>query len=312
MKRTNLYLHLVLFLLICTVRPSRADIIILSHGEIVAGDVVKQDDDVVVVKRDYGTVTYQKSSVKDVRLTSSDGAGNPLEFTETNRIPSWGKIISTLTKPAWAYQPRQIPATVIDEGVLKNVPYTSFHCAGDCYELNIYGDLENPACVEIGVLKSLVNNEHARSNCVDFVASILTRWDDQRIARSLKHDKQVVTNEDLTFEITLPNEPDAYGGWWISVYSESALEAARASGKDLASITEPMVRPQTQTAQSASQPIAAVTPQSPDSWSPADMSYARQKSTASSDAGGRVYVHSYFRKDGTYVRPYTRSYPHRR
>jgi hypothetical protein len=270
------------------------------------GEVLQQDDNVVAVKGDYGTVTYQKSSVKDVRLTSSDGAGNTLEFTETNRIPSWGKIVSDLTKPAWADKVRQIPATVIDEGVLKNVPYVSFHCSGDCYELNIYGDLDNPAGVEIGVLKNLANNERARSNCVNFIASVLTQFDDQRIARSLKHSKQVVTNEDLTFEITLPDEPDAYGGWWISVYSESELESARASGKDMLSITEPMVRPQAQ----ISQPIAAAPPPTSDSWSSADMSYSR-KPSRSSGSGGSVYVHSYFRKDGTYVGSYTRSAPHR-
>src|SRR6185437_4971457 len=151
-----------------------------------------------------------------------------------------------------------------------------------------------------GVLKNLVNNEHARSKCVDFISSILTRFDDQRVAHSLKHSKQVVTNEDLTFEITLPDEPDAYGGWWISVYSDSALEAARASGKDMLSITEPMVRPQPQRSQSTSQYNSTVAPQTPDTWAPADMSYARQRSSTSSDPGGRVYVHSYFRKDGTY------------
>lgn len=301
-------LILFLSLLFCTAQFARCDIIILGHGEIVSGEVIQQNDDEVTVKLDGDPITYQKYSVKNVRLTSTDGNGHPFEFADTNRIPNWGKIVSTFTKPSWAYQPRQIPATVIDNGVLKDVPYVSFHCAGDCYELNIYGDLENPACVEVGVLKTLAKNEHARSNCVDFVASILTRFSDQRIARALKHSKQTVTNDDLTFEITLPDEPDAYGGWWISVYNESALEAARASDNDLLSITEPMVRPKIQAAQPASQP----TTQNTDaySWASSDLSYARQPSS-SSGYGGRVYVHGYVKKNGTYVSPYTRSAPHR-
>lgn len=290
-----------------------ADVVILSRGQVLSGDVLKQNDDGVVIKMDSGTLSFSQSSVKDVRLTSTDGAGHALDLPETNRIPSWGKIVSAISKPAWASDLRQIPATVIDNGVLENVPYVSFHCAGDCYELNIYGDPDNPAGVEIGALKNLVNNDRSRSNCVAFISSILSDWGDKRIARDLARTKEIVTNEDLTFEITLPDEPDSYGGWWISVYNEPALEKARASGKELLTITEPAIIPK-------SNPIADSTQQfdpgsdqaSPDAWSASELSRARMPAADKSPSGPRVFVRSYYRRDGTYVSSYTRNAPHRR
>lgn len=63
----------------------------------------------------------------------------------------------------------QIPATVIDKGVLRNVPYKSYR-AGD-YEVNVYGDPDQPARVEIGVYRSLLTSQDAKHNCVDFLTS---------------------------------------------------------------------------------------------------------------------------------------------
>jgi len=291
--KINLITALLVSLLISI--PCQADILILGHGQIMAGDILQQNDDDVLLKMDSGNLSFSKSTIKDIRLTSTDGNGASLDFVETNRIPSWGTIVSALSKAPWANGLRQIPATVIDNGDLKDVPYLSFHCAGDCYEMNVYGDPDNPACIEIGAIKSLAKSERARSNCVHFVSSILTRYDDKRVARSVGRSKQIITNDDLTFEITLPDEPDAYGGWWISVYNESALEEARATGKDLLTITEPIVPPKPSY------------PTTHEIWTAADFNQSRPPS----GSGGRVWVNGYTKKNGTYVSGYLRSAPHR-
>ncbi len=54
----------------------------------------------------------------------------------------------------------QIPSTVIDNGVFRNVPYKSYR-AGD-YEMNVYGDPVQPAGVEVGVYRNLLTSQNAK------------------------------------------------------------------------------------------------------------------------------------------------------
>jgi hypothetical protein len=44
---------------------------------------------------------------------------------------------------------------------------------------------------------------------------------------------------DLRFRISPPTSPDAYGGWWISVYNPKRLEKARVSDADYSKVTLP-------------------------------------------------------------------------
>jgi hypothetical protein len=68
-------------------------------------------------------------------------------------FPKSSEITAILGKQPWITSLRQIPATVVDKGVMRNVPYLSFQ-SGD-YELNVYGDPDNPAGVEIGIHRRL-------------------------------------------------------------------------------------------------------------------------------------------------------------
>src|SRR5258708_6978135 len=131
---------------------------------------------------------------------------------------------------------QKIPATVIDKGILKDVPYQSFKC-GD-YELNIYGDPDRPACLEIGVRNELLKSVEAKSNCVEFIKAMLNRPDDQAVLLSLKREKDMKRRAGLTFEVTPETDEDAYGGWWVSVYDEALLDSSRASEKELNLITQ--------------------------------------------------------------------------
>jgi hypothetical protein len=288
--------------------PLKADVVILQSGGVIIGKVLQQDSEGVLVQMDYGTFRYPKSMIKDVRKQDSAA---PVESQSTQRIPNWAKIISELATNGWAHELKQIPATVIDNGVLQNVPYISFRCNSGGYEINIYGDLDNPAGVEIGAVNYLVKSDEAKSNCVDFISSVLTSDGDEEIVRALNLNHKVLEKkEGLTFETTFPDEPDAYGGWWVSVYDESALTNARASGAELLTITQPRVAPKPQPVAMA-QPTMPVADSMP-SWSTNDFSYARPSTSDDSGDGGSVYVRGYYRSNGTYVHSYTRSSPHRR
>ena len=275
--------------------PLKADVVILQSGSIITGKVLQQDDEGVLIQMDYGTFRYPPSMVKDVRKEAAELATNSLAG---QRIPNWATIISKLATNGWAHELTQIPATVIDNGILQDVPYISFRCNSGGYEINIYGDLDNPAGIEIGAINYLVKNNEAKSNCVNFICSVLANDDDKKVVRALNwNPKDLQKTNGMTFEITLPSEPDSYGSWWISVYDESELTNARASGADLLSITQPRIKPK-------AQPIATVS-----TWSDKEISYSRPNASHPSGDGGDVYVRGYYRKNGSYVDPH---YRHRR
>ena len=79
-------------------------------------------------------------------------------------------MLVTLAIQPWATDFRQIPATVIDNGVLRNVPYKSYNAAKD-YEVNLYGDPQSPAGLEIGVRGDLLNDDNAKKSCIGFICA---------------------------------------------------------------------------------------------------------------------------------------------
>jgi hypothetical protein len=125
---------------------------------------------------------------------------------------------------------------VIDKGTLRNVPYVSFRCNED-YEVNIYGDLKNPAGIEVGVYRKFVNDEMAKGNCLKFISSLLGDRADRDVLSALSLKQDLKQRNGLSFEITPPTAEDAYKGWWISVFSEEQLNRSRASENELKQIT---------------------------------------------------------------------------
>jgi hypothetical protein len=288
-----------LFLLINLVR---ADVIIIKNGDVINGTVLQTNDNGILFRCDYGTVTYPPGMILRVQRNSTSERAEPIA-SDTNALPSWGRIIEALSKQSWAHDLRQIPATVIDKGVLKDVPYISFRCGID-YEVNIYGDLDHPAGVEIGVYRSLLRNDEAKRNCIEFIAGLFADASDKAALRGMNRDQAILTRGDNKLEITPPTAEDAYNGWWVSVYNETKLNSSRATSADLAQISAPK---------------AYMSAKDYSAWTAQELENARTVQAASADStdsagdysGGRVYVRGYFRKNGTYVNSYTRSYPSR-
>jgi hypothetical protein len=186
------------------------------------------------------------------------------------------------------------------------------------YEMNIYGDPSSPSCVEIGINPPLLDNAQAKANCRSFIKSILTDPADQKIVDTLKEKIDSQERNGITFEVTPPTAEDAYGGWWISVYSTKALDESRASAQELAEITTARKRVST---------TASTTPANyegvPGDWSDTELQKSRPPKPVTTvspqripapiaiPSSGLVYVRGYTRKDGTYVQPYTRRAPSR-
>jgi hypothetical protein len=290
---------------------AHTDVIILKSGKVINGSVIQRDPNGVLIKLDYGTFTYPLSMVRDVQQEESATEQSEQKQAEEpdQRFPRWGKIITELAKRKWATELKQIPATVIDNGIFQNVPYSSFRCAF-AYEINIYGDPDNPVGFEIGVSRHLLNDENAKSNCVAFMSSVLPAERDKLVVRNLNWIRDLVSTNGFVFEITPATDPDAYGAWWISVYSTDLVAKARASEQELRTITEfrpPPIQYQTSTTPTISKTAQPTT--STPSWSREDFQVAAPYRAPSSS--GSVYVRGYHRKDGTYVHPHTRRAPRR-
>ena len=217
----------------------RADVLLLQSGAVVTGKVLQQDGSGVLMQTEFGTYRYPAAWIKDVQ---KEAAAARHVSNNGQTIPDWAQIVTALADSGFAPEIKQVPAPVIRSGNFKNVPYVSFRCAYGGYEINIYGDLNQPAAVQIGAMGYLQNNAVAKSNCVNFVCSALANADARKMVRALNwSQKDVQTKNGLTCETLLPGEMGAYGGWWVSVYDSTALANAQASDAELLALAQPRV-----------------------------------------------------------------------
>jgi hypothetical protein len=153
-----------------------------------------------------------------------------VEPSATHRLPQFAAVIGAVST-RWTTTLQQVPATVVDEGVLRHVPYVS-HRAGNV-EINVYGDPEAPSCIEVGLKAP---SEADKQDLRGFIAGVLPQPADQQTAAGLALDAAKVESAGLTFEVTPDTAPDAYGAWWVSIYDVAALDASRASADELQAI----------------------------------------------------------------------------
>jgi hypothetical protein len=283
----------------------------LGNGQSLEGTILQTSTSNVTILHRFMVLHLPRSEVKAIKESDSSLATTA---ARSPRLADYRTVIVAATVRPWASDLRQIPSTVIDNGVLRNVPYKSFR-AGEGFEINIYGDPAAPSGIEIGVRGGLLNDENAKQNCLAFICSLLGEPSDRDAVRGLPREKGKALRNGVTLEITPLSAPDAYGGWWVSVYDEAALDSVRASDKEMESITvaRNALKPRT---------TASTSPDSLGDWSSEDLQYARPASTdVSPSAGyrgsrskyhadGSVYVRGYTRKDGTYVQSHSRSVPH--
>jgi len=289
---------IVLFALHVAIGLTFADTIKLKNGGKLEGVVLQDNGVQIVVRLKYATVTLAKDDVDSIEKDKPNDAEN-----STARLAKWDKCIDVVAGRDWAKELAQIPATVIDKGVLKYVPYMS-HKSGN-YEFNIYGDPDSPACIEIGVTKGLLKSEDAKKECLAVILALLSDTKDQEFLRTLKLNEDKKVREGLTFEVTPETAEDAYGGWWISVYDEKVLEAQRASETEIKDITVPSEEIKKEPAAPKKDEESAL------KWTASDLKSARPSAAKSDSTGGLVYVRGYYRKNGTYVQPHTRRKAHK-
>ena len=236
---------------LCMETGLKADVLVLNNGGVLSGTILQQDANGVLIQTDTGTYRYPQSWIQEMK---KEAAAAPHVANNGQRIPDWAQIVSMLANNAWANGLQQVPAAMIETGPWKNVPYVSFRCAAGGYEVNIYGDLNAPAAIQIGAMSYLSQDPGAKTNCVNFICSVLTNASDRKMVRALNWN-QPVTNQSggMTFETLVPGEWGSYGGWWVAVRNDVELAKAQASEAELLAIT--------QSRNAAAPPMAAAAPQ---------------------------------------------------
>jgi hypothetical protein len=214
------------------------DSLVLKGGTVVRGLIIKNTRDSVLIQEKFKEVNYPKSRI--VRI--NDNADTDILYTDLNRkgkLPSWRVIANDLRTHDNIKSLVEIPATVIDVMDFKNVPYKSFRVNNDI-ELNIYGDPENPAGVELGIYGPRSGDMRLRKILRGYLAGFLTTREEIGALYSLNLDKGIAQAGNLTLEITPKNAPDAYGAWWVSLYNRKDLQRVRLSDAEYAKLVRPV------------------------------------------------------------------------
>jgi hypothetical protein len=215
-----------LFTVLVSTPPVWADLIHLKNGGTLEGVVLKNNEDGMVVLLKYASVTILSADVESIEKSA--------EAPKGHRIADWQTCFKAMAARPWGPDLRVLSAPLVDSGDLKNVPYV-IH-ASDYYEFALYGDPDAPARVEVGISGALRWHDQARKDCVDLVASFLRGADDADALRTLalKGDKQ--DRSGIVFEIDEEADSRGKDTWWVSITDPRALEAARVSDRQLASL----------------------------------------------------------------------------
>jgi hypothetical protein len=237
---------------------------------------------------------------------------------------------------------------VIDKGVLRNVPYASYRGAG--LELNVYGDPESPAGVELGVVDgasvgesavaclvlksgSKIRGEIAQQDTRAFTIKVAggtmtverekvlrveeapDRHRSDEIKRAVVQLVERLLREpaDCAALGTLKLEQDRLtrGGLVFEVTPPTADDAYGGWWVSVYN-TEDLERARASTAELREITVVRGGSAFPTPQSPAIWTDEDYSRARPVPTGGTVYVRGYTRKDGTYVQPHTRHAPHSR
>lgn len=214
------------------------DEIVLKDGRVIRGLIIKNSVDSVLLQEKFSETLYPKSEIVRIR----DEANVGVEFSDLNRVgelPAWRVIVNDLRTHDTVTSLMEIPATVIDVGVFKNVPYKSFR-VNDDVELNIFGDPEDPAGIELGIYGARSSNTRLRRMLRGYLAGFLNSREEVAALYAIGLEEGIRDTKHLTIEVTPKDAPDAYGAWWVSLFNRKALDRVRLSDRAYAKLTRPM------------------------------------------------------------------------
>ena len=213
------------------------DTLDMLDGSKIRGLILKNTADDVLIQTEKTELLVPKSQIRRIG-DEMEGEIVFADVAKPGRLPSWRAMVFDLRNHDSIHAIEQIPATKIEEGYLKNIPYLSFR-VNEQSEFNVYGDPQDPVAIEFGMYGGRRKNPKYHRIVREFLAGHLQTRDQIAALYALPFtggEKRVGL---MAIKITPPSEAGAYGGWWICVYNPSRLDPARVGNAAYAAVTKP-------------------------------------------------------------------------
>jgi len=209
----------------------------MKDGSTLQGLILKNTPDAVLFQTRTNEILVPKDQIRRIH-DEIDGEIVFEEIAGKGRLPSWRAMVTDLRNHDEIRSLQQIPATTIEEGLLRNIPYLSFR-VNDQSEFNVYGNPRDPVAIEFGMYGRQRNSSKYRQIIREFLAGHLHTREEIAALYSLNLRGDDKRAGHLAFTIIPPEQADAYGGWWIIVYDPRRLDGARVSDAKYAAVTRP-------------------------------------------------------------------------
>src|SRR4051794_40779118 len=112
---------LILIVGVCCATVSESETLVLSSGRTIVGTVIRTNGNDLMLLTDYGTFNFGRDNIKEIKGVQAETTA----IQATGRLPDFKTTVLALSGRAWATDLARIPATVIDKGMFRNVPYVS-------------------------------------------------------------------------------------------------------------------------------------------------------------------------------------------
>ncbi len=209
----------------------------MNDGRTLRGLILKNTAKSVLFQTGKEELLIPKDEIRRIH-DEIDGEIVFADIAGKGRLPSWRAMVADLRNHDSIRGLQQIPATTIDSGLFKNIPYLSFR-VNEQSEFNVYGDPNNPVAIEFGMYGRQRKSPKYRQIIREFLAGHLHSREEIATLYDLRLTGDERRAGHLAFKVTPPGAEDAYGGWWISVYDPKRMDKARVSDAQYAAVTLP-------------------------------------------------------------------------
>lgn len=209
----------------------------MLDGTRIHGLIVKNTARNVVIQTKDAERDIPKSEIRRIHDEMHADVVFP-EIMAPGHLPSWRAMVYDLRNHDSIHKLQQIPATTVETGFLKNVPYLSFRI-NEQSEFNVYGNPDDPVAIEFGMYGKQRKSGKYHRIVREFLSGHLQTKEQIAALYSLSFAGDERKVGPLALKITPPGEADAYGGWWITLFNPSRIPAARVSDEKYAQVTRP-------------------------------------------------------------------------
>ena len=214
------------------------DTLILNDGKVLHGLIVRNSIFSVTLQQKMGEKDIPKSWIRRI----DDEPDDSFYFSDIinpGKLPPWRMVVQDFRYDDNIKSFREVPATAITIGYLKNIPYLSFR-VNKRVEMNVYGNPENPVCLEFGIYeKSPEEITKFKKIIRAYLAGILNSRAEVGALYALPETGGDMRVGQIALKVLPPTSPEADQGWWLSIYRPNALDSARVSNAEYEKVTVP-------------------------------------------------------------------------